>query len=94
MSLFARTMTPDECDRLIQRARIRRAEREARGGWIRHHLQWQINNFRPATTARDDAALCASSTSSIHAHVEREGGATSASASADSAVGARRLTPG
>lgn len=87
MSQLFPTMTPDIMAQLIRAARRRRIER--RGAWRN-----AINNFRPAATARDDAALCASSTSSIHAHVEREGGANSASASADSAVGARRLTPG
>ena len=87
MSLFARTMTPDECDRLIQRARIRRAEREARGGWIRHHLQWQINNFRPATPAKPEDVSCVVSTSDAAARVERQGGATSASPSGDSVRG-------
>ena len=43
--LFARTLTPDECDRLIRRSRIRRAERAAVGGWIRYHLNWQMNNL-------------------------------------------------
>jgi len=92
--LFPAITAVHEKDR-ITLGRMRAAENRVRRSWKAFHIAWQRkNNFRPAATARDDAALCASSTSSIHAHVEREGGATSASASADSAVGARRLTPG
>lgn len=46
-----------------------------------------LNNFRPAVLAKEDAALCVGSTSSIHAQVERDGGANSASPSGDSVRG-------
>lgn len=80
MDPFTETMTATVADRFVRIARKRRFER--RGAWRN-----AINNFRPATTAKEDAALCAVSTSSIHAHVEREGGANSASPSGDSVRG-------
>ena len=77
---FADTMTEAVCDRLVRAARIRRPLRQL--AW-RNAVQDAINIFRPAILAKEDAALCAGSTSSIHAHVEREGGANSASPSGD-----------
>lgn len=53
-----------------------------------------LNNFRPATTAKSEDVSCVVSTSDAASCEGSQGGATSASASADSAVGARRLTPG
>lgn len=87
MSQLFPTMTPDVMAQLIRAARRRRNER--RGAW-----RCAINNFRPATTAKSEDVSCVVSTSDAAARVERQGGANSASASADSAVGARRLTPG
>lgn len=53
-----------------------------------------LNNFRPANPAKSADVSCVVSAADAAARVERQGGATSASALADSAVGARRLTPG
>lgn len=43
------TMTPEECDRLLERARRRRAERAARVSWIAHHREIYSPNFCPGT---------------------------------------------
>lgn len=57
--LFARTLTPDECDRLIRRSRIRRAERAAVGVWIRYHLDWQMNNLSSGVEVGNAGRPCA-----------------------------------
>lgn len=44
------TMTPEECDRLLERARRRRAERAARISWIAHHREIYSHQFCPGTT--------------------------------------------
>ena len=87
MSQLFPAMTPDVMATLIRAARRRRFER--RGAWRN-----AINNFRPANPAKSADVSCVVSTSDAAARVEGQGGATSASALADSAVGARRLTPG
>ena len=88
---FADTMTETVCDRLVRAARIRQPLR--RLAW-RNAVQDAINNFRPATTAKPEDVSCVVSTSGAASCKGLQGGANSASASADSAVGARRLTPG
>lgn len=48
------TMTPEECDRLLERARRRRAERAARTSWIAHHREIYSTKFCPAIPATSE----------------------------------------
>ena len=62
MTDLFRTLTPEECDRLIQHARIRRAEREARISWVQHHRQfqqkvWPAHSVQPAQCPQGNEGL-------------------------------------
>ena len=92
--LFPAITAVHEKDR-ITLGRMRAAENRVRRSWKAFHIAWQRkNNFRPAILAKPEDVSCVVSTSGAASCEGSQGGANSASASADSAVGARRLTPG
>ena len=80
MSQLFPTMTPDIMAQLIRAARRRRFER--RGAWRN-----AINNFRPSTTAKSEDVSCVVSAADAASCEGSQGGATSASALADSVRG-------
>jgi hypothetical protein len=60
------TMTPDECDRLLERARRRRAERAARGGWIAHHREIYSTLCPGVPPTRNGSFLAVSTVADSH----------------------------
>lgn len=80
MSQLFPTMTPDIMAQLIRAARRRRNER--RGAWRN-----AINTFRPANPAKSADVSCVVSAADAASCEGSQGGATSASALADSVRG-------